>query len=58
MRDYDYHPDEADVRVFGVPESGVLVRTDEMFLGQTREPDSSEPTAPPVVLRHYAFADE
>lgn len=58
MRDYDYHPDEADVRVFGVPESGVLVRTEAMYLGQTREPVSSEWSTPPLVLRHFAFADE
>jgi hypothetical protein len=58
VRDYDYHPDEPDVRVFGVPESGVLVRTDDMYLAQTCEPGSSEPTAPPLALRHPAFADE
>lgn len=58
MRDFDYHPDVPDVRVFGVPESGVLVRTDEMYLGQTREPVVGEPTAAHLVLRHYAFADE
>lgn len=58
MRDFDYHPDEPDVRVFGVPESGVLVRTEEMYLGQTREPVVGEPTAAHLVLRHYAFADE
>lgn len=58
MRDYDYHPNELDVRVFGVPEAGVLVRTDEMFLGQTREPASSEWGTPSLVLRHYAFAGE
>lgn len=58
MRDYDYHPNEPDVRVFGVPEAGVLVRTDEMFLGQTREPASLEWGTPSLVLRHYAFAGE
>lgn len=58
MRDYDYHPNEPDVRVFGVPEAGVLVRTDEMYLAQTREPASSEWGTPSLVLRHYAFASE
>lgn len=58
MRDYDYHPNEPDVRVFGVPETGVLVRTDEMFLGQTHQPVSLDWGTPSLVLRHYAFARE
>lgn len=58
MRDYDYHPNEPDVRVFGVPDAGVLVHTDEMFLGQTREPASPDWGTPSLVLRHYAFAGE
>lgn len=40
--DYDYHPNEPDVRVFEVPEAWVLVRTDQMYLGQTHEPASSK----------------
>lgn len=54
MRDFDYHPDEPDVRVFGVPESGVLERSEDVLITQT-----TDRTAPrPVVLRHYAFANE
>ncbi len=58
MRDYDYHPSEPDIRVFSVPAQGVLVRSDDAYVGQTRESDPTDPAAPPLVLRHYAFADE
>jgi len=58
VRDYDFHPNEPDVRVFSIPSRGVLVRSDDAYVGQTLESDTANPAAPPVVLRHYAFADE
>lgn len=54
MRDFDYHPDEPDVRVFGVPETGVLERSEDALVAQTADRTAAEP----VVLRHYAFANE
>jgi len=47
--DHDFHPDEPDVRVFVVPPTGVLRRSDSMVVTEARHGD--------YVLRHYAFAD-
>ena len=49
IRDFDFHPDESDVRLFTMPGRGVLRLDDDVFVAQVRYGD--------VVLRHYAFAD-
>ncbi len=48
VRDFDFHPDEADVRVFTSPPDGVLHLSDDAYVSAARYGD--------VVLWHYAFA--
>ena len=48
-RDHDFHPDEADVRVFVVPPQGVLRCDFDLLVTECRTGT--------FVLRHYAFAD-
>jgi predicted RNA-binding protein associated with RNAse of E/G family len=50
LEDYDFHPDETTVRLFRIPEAGVLRLDDEIAVYQVAYEDN-------VVLRHYAFAD-
>jgi hypothetical protein len=47
--DFDFHPDEPDVRLFTMPRRGVLRLDERVFVAEVRYGD--------VVLRHYAFAD-
>jgi len=49
IRDFDFHPDEPDVRLFKMPRCGVLCLDDRLFVAEVRYGD--------VVLRHYAFGD-
>ena len=49
LSDYDFHPDEATVRIFRTPTSGVL-RFDDAVAVTVAIHDG-------VVLRHYSFAD-
>lgn len=49
LSDYDFHPDEATVRIFRTPTSGVLRLEDKIAV--------SEAIHGNVVLRHYSFAD-
>lgn len=49
FRDHDYHPREADVRVFDIPPDGVLRAADGVLVYAARYDD--------VVLWHYAFAE-
>jgi hypothetical protein len=49
IRDFDFHPDESDVRLFTMPRRGVLRIDERVFVAEVRYGD--------VVLRHYAFAD-
>lgn len=48
--DFDFHPDEATVRVFVTPRAGVLRLDDDLAVTEA-EHDG-------IVLRHYAFADQ
>jgi hypothetical protein len=48
VRDFDFHPDEDDVRVFVTEPSGVLRFGDNVYVSARRYGD--------VVLWHYAFA--
>jgi hypothetical protein len=50
IRDVDLHPDEAGVRVFTIPRSGLLRADPDALIYEVRYGD--------VVLRHYAFADQ
>jgi hypothetical protein len=50
LADYDFHPDEATVRLFRVPDAGVLRLDDEVAVYQVTYQRG-------VVLRHYGFAD-
>jgi hypothetical protein len=47
--DFDFHPDEPDVRLFTMPRCGVLRVDERVFVAEVRYGD--------VVLRHHAFAD-
>jgi hypothetical protein len=47
--DFDFHPDEDDVRVFAIPRSGLLRADAAMLVYEIRYGD--------IVLRHYAFRD-
>ena len=49
LSDYDFHPDEATVRIFRTPTSGVLRLEDDIAVTEAIHGD--------VVLRHYSFAD-
>ena len=49
LSDYDFHPDEATVRIFRTPTSGVLRLDDETAVTEAIHGD--------VVLRHYSFAE-
>ena len=49
IRDYDFHPDERDVRLFTMPRRGVLRMNERALVAEARYGD--------VVMRHYAFAD-
>jgi hypothetical protein len=49
IRDFDFHPDEPDVRLFTMPRRGVLRLDDRVFVAQVSYGD--------IVLRHYAFTD-
>ena len=49
LSDYDFHPDEATVRIFRTPTSGVLRLQDDIAVTEAMHGD--------VVLRHYSFAD-
>ena len=48
VRDFDFHPDEQDVRVFTAQPDAVLELSDDAFVSAARYGD--------VVLWHYAFA--
>jgi hypothetical protein len=48
IRDYDFHPPH-DLRLFPMPNAGVLRFDDEVFVAQVRYGD--------VVVRHYAWRD-
>ena len=50
LSDYDFHPDEATVRIFRTPTSGVLRIEDQVAITEAIYDD--------VVLRHYSFADQ
>jgi len=50
VSDFDFHPDEADVREFRFRQTDVLRFDDAAFVCATGSDG--------VVLRHYAFADE
>jgi hypothetical protein len=50
VRDFDFHPDEDDVRVFTVDAAGVLRLDAAVFVSHARYDDA--------VLWHYAFADQ
>jgi hypothetical protein len=50
VRDFDFHPDEDDVRVFTVDAAGVLRLDPAVFVSHARYDDA--------VLWHYAFADQ
>jgi hypothetical protein len=47
-RDFDFHPDEADVRIFAAAPGGVLRWNSDAYVSAARYDD--------VVLWHYAFA--
>lgn len=49
LSDYDFHPDEATVRIFRTPTSGVLRIEDQIAVTEAIYDD--------VVLRHYSFAE-
>ena len=49
IHDFDFHPDEPDVRLFTMPRRGVLRIEDRVFVAEVRYGD--------IVMRHYAFAD-
>jgi hypothetical protein len=49
VRDFDFHPDEDDVRVFTVDAAGVLRFDPAVFVSHARCDDA--------ILWHYAFAD-
>lgn len=49
FRDFDFHPDEDDVRVFTIPRSGLLRTDPGNLVYEVRYED--------VVMRHYAFAE-
>jgi hypothetical protein len=49
IRDFDFHPDEPDIRLFTMPRRGVLRMDDHVFVAEVRYGD--------IVMRHYAFAD-
>jgi hypothetical protein len=49
LTDYDFHPDEATVRMFRTPTSGVLRIEDEIAVTEAIYDD--------VVLRHYSFSE-
>ena len=49
LSDYDFHPDEATVRIFRTPTSGVLRLEDGIAVTMAVNDD--------VVLRHYSFAE-
>jgi hypothetical protein len=49
LSDYDFHPDEATVRIFRTPTSGVLRFDDTIAV--------TEAIYDGVVLRHYSFAE-
>jgi hypothetical protein len=49
IRDFDFHPDEPDVRLFTMPRRGVRRIDDRVFVAEVRYGD--------IVMRHYAFAD-
>jgi hypothetical protein len=49
LSDHDFHPDEATLRIFRTPTSGVLRLEDEIAVTEAIHGD--------VVLRHYSFAD-
>jgi hypothetical protein len=49
LSDYDFHPDEATVRIFRTPTSGVLRLDDAIAVTEAIHGD--------VVLRHYSFVD-
>jgi len=48
--DFDFHPDEDQVRVFTIPRSGLLLADLRTVVYEIRYGD--------VVMRHYAFADQ
>jgi hypothetical protein len=48
VRDFDFHPDEDDVRVFVTGPSGVLRLADDVYVSAGRHGN--------VILWHYAFA--
>jgi hypothetical protein len=48
VRDFDFHPDEEDVRVFVTEPGGVLRLGDDVYVSAGRYGD--------VILWHYAFA--
>jgi hypothetical protein len=50
VHDYDFHPDEPDVRLFRLPRADVLRLDAGAFV--------SEADFDGIVLRHYAFRDE
>lgn len=50
VSDFDFHPDEPDVREFRVPRRDVLRMDGSVFVCESESED--------VVLRHYAFLDE
>jgi hypothetical protein len=50
LDDYDFHPDEATVRLFRVPDAGVVRLDDEVAVYHVMYERS-------VVLWHYGFAD-
>ncbi|HUQ62236.1 MAG TPA: DUF402 domain-containing protein [Acidimicrobiales bacterium] len=50
LSDYDFHPDEATVRIFRTPTSGVLRIEDQIAITEAIYDD--------VVLRHYSFAEQ
>lgn len=49
IHDFDFHPNEPDVRLFRMPRSGVLRLDERAFVAQVRYGD--------VVLHHYAIGD-
>ncbi|MFD6448568.1 DUF402 domain-containing protein [Promicromonospora sp. NPDC060204] len=58
VRDFDFHPDEDDVRCFRVPDSGVLVNDSGWYVSQSLQPVNLGATDDKLVLRHLAFSTE
>jgi hypothetical protein len=50
VRDFDFHPDEAEVRVFAAEPAGVLRSGSDVYVSAARYGD--------VVLWHYAFGHD